>query len=214
MSRAIACGALAVVALVAAGCGKYGYDGPTLFADGNVYVGWVTGPCEPKDPYFIPGPPGPAPQGPTGPAGKPGPAGPAGPTGPAGPGGTPGPTGPQGPPGTRGRTSWVPLDSVQFAAQQVDIPARCGDKLGKVVAFLHENPAVDVALTGHADPSVPNDRGLAERRVAAVRAALIAGGVEATRIKASPALAAICTAARDDCEQVNQRVEILAARRM
>jgi outer membrane protein OmpA-like peptidoglycan-associated protein len=107
----------------------------------------------------------------------------------------------------------VPLDTVQFAAHQVEIPARCGDKLGKVVAFLHENPAVDIALAGHVDPSAPDDRALAERRVAAIRAALISGGVEATRIKATPALATTCREASDACALANSRVEILAARR-
>jgi outer membrane protein OmpA-like peptidoglycan-associated protein len=108
----------------------------------------------------------------------------------------------------------VPLDTVQFAAHEADITARCGDKLGKVVAFLHENPAVDVALAGHVDPTAPGDRGLAERRVAAVRAALISGGVEATRIKATPALATPCRGASDACVLENSRVEILAARRL
>jgi outer membrane protein OmpA-like peptidoglycan-associated protein len=212
MSRAVAC-ALAVVTLAAAGCGRYGYDGPTLFASGDTYVGWAVGPCQPKDPYFVPGPAGPpgpqGPPGPAGPAGKPGSAGPAGQPGPAGPPGTPGP---QGPAGAPGRTSWVPLDTVQFAAHRTEITARCGDKIGKVVAYLHDNPAVDVSLTGHVDP--PGDRGLGERRVSAVRAALIAGGVEAARITVAPALWTTCHGASEECERVNSRVEILAARRL
>ena len=214
MSRAVVCAALGVVALVAAGCGRYGYDGPSLFASGDTYVGWVTGPCEPKDPYFVPGPPGP--RGAQGPPGPPGPAGtvrgPAGQVGPPGPPGPQGPAGPTGPAGTRGRTSWVPLDTVQFAAHKTDLTARCGDKIGKVVAYLHDNPAGDVSLTGHIDR--PGENGLAERRVEVVRAALLAGGIEATRIKVAPAFWESCRGASEACELVNSRVEILAARRL
>jgi outer membrane protein OmpA-like peptidoglycan-associated protein len=108
----------------------------------------------------------------------------------------------------------VPLDTVQFAAHEADITARCGDKLGKVVAFLHENPAVDVALAGHVDSRASDDRGLAERRVAAIRAALISGGIEPARITATPALAATCRGTSDECAFENSRVEILAARRL
>jgi outer membrane protein OmpA-like peptidoglycan-associated protein len=213
MSRAVTWAALAIATVALAGCGRYGYDGPTLWANGDTYVGYVAGPCQPRDPYFVPGPagpPGPAgTPGPRGPAGKPGPAGVIGPPGPAGP---PGPSGPPGPAGAPGRTSWVPLDSVQFMAQQTSLPERCGDKLGKIVALLTENPSIDVALTGHAVGTAPETRVLVERRVDVVRAALISGGVKPARIQVSPS--AVCTTASEDCERASRNVDILVARRL
>ena len=212
MSRPITCATLALAIVAMTGCGRYGYDGPTLFADGNTYVGWVTGPCQPRDPYFVPGPPGPA-----GPPGSPGPRGPAGKPGPAGDMGPPGPAGPAGPPGPSGepgKTSWVPLDSIQFTAQQTSLTARCGDKIGKIVAWLNENPAVDVTLAGHVAGGTADARALAERRLETVRAALLSGGVKATRIQTSPAPSAVCTAATEDCERANRSVDILVARRL
>jgi outer membrane protein OmpA-like peptidoglycan-associated protein len=108
----------------------------------------------------------------------------------------------------------VPLDSIQFVAQQTSLPERCGDKLGKIVAWLNDNPSIDVTVTGHAAGTTPDARVLAERRVEVVRAALVSAGVKATRIQASPSPSAACTTTSEDCERASRNVDILVARRL
>lgn len=190
-----------LVLVTVAGCASIGYDGPpNMYAwkDGYVEIPGFRLPCNPNPRYVVPGPPGRAGSpGVAGVAGPPGPAGAAGPPGPAGPAGEPGPAGPAGPPGPTGapgRTSldesprravtWTSLDSIQFDVQQASIRTTCEDKIAKLVAFVKEQPDVTIALDGHADDPQANDgdRTLSERRVDAVRAALMTRGVPSDRI--------------------------------
>jgi Collagen triple helix repeat (20 copies) len=170
MSRPGAPIALVVVTVFLAGCGaKIGYSGPPLFASGNTYVeevgGFTTGftrkQCEPRRSYFVPGP--------AGPAGPPGPPGPAGSPGELGPPGPPGPSGPPGPAGKPGKTSWVPVETVQFGARQTDLSDRCRAKIAKLADWLEENPTVVVGLAASAGASSSEDSRLAADRVEAVR---------------------------------------------
>src|SRR5437763_14340289 len=118
-------GAVVIVALALAGCGSFGYDGPPLYASGDVYIdqwgGWAGLPCNPRPSYV----------GPPGPAGTPGPPGPGGPAGPPGPPGPAGPKGPRGEAGPAGK--WISMESIHFKLAEADIQSSCADKLAKIV---------------------------------------------------------------------------------
>jgi len=207
---------LLALLLATGGCGmKVGYVGPPyLYASGNTYVeGAAPRPCTAGRFYLVPGPPGPpGPRGSSGPAGPPGPPGPAGEPGPPG---APGPTGPKGSAGAPGRTSWAPLENIQFEPRQASLSERCAAKIAKLTAWLQEHPAIEVRLAGNADTTESEDAQLAARRVQVVREALIAHGIAASRIQVAPAgdRAAPCTAATEECRVANRRVEVSMARR-
>ena len=133
--------------------------------------------------YSPPGPPGPA-----GPAGPPGAAGPAGPASMAGPPGPAGPQGPQGPPGGAGApgavAAWKALNDIHFDFDKSDIRASERSKIDDIVKIAKDNPTIQIGLNGYADPrgATNYNQKLSERRVAAVRAAVEAGGVDGGRI--------------------------------
>jgi outer membrane protein OmpA-like peptidoglycan-associated protein len=194
-------GAVVIVALALAGCGSFGYNGPPLYANGDEYVdqfgGWAGLPCNPRALFA----------GPPGPAGSPGPPGPAGPAGPPGPPGPKGPRGEAGPPG-----KWISLESIHFKLAEGDIQPACSNKLAKVVAWLKSHEDVQIGLDGHGDEAAANEPPLAERRVHAVRVALVEAGVRADRISVgdfgTPPPA--CDIAQETCRALRRRVEILA----
>ncbi|MGH7388144.1 MAG: OmpA family protein [Candidatus Rokuibacteriota bacterium] len=225
MTRAVAAVAVTIVAVAGAGCAGVGYYGPDLHASADGYVetisyfanGIARMPCQPLTRYTVAGPAGaagpPGAPGSAGQPGAPGPAGEMGPPGPAGPEGTPGPPGPpgpSGPAGTRGRTSWVPLENVQFQAGTAEFRANCHEKIEKLAAWLKANPAVEIGLDGHGPGE---DEALAVRRVAAVRATLVASGIEAGRIQvgAFGGPARLCADPTETCQALNRRVEVLIA---
>lgn len=235
MIRLLTISAIIALSVAVTGCGaRSGFDGPPLYAQSGTYVedvgtfanGVARMPCQPARSYFVAGPVGPAgaagppgPLGGVGPAGAPGPAGPPGspgPAGPVGPAGSPGPPGASGPPSPvkPGKSSWQPLENIQFAAQQAGISENCQNKIAKLVAWLQANPSVDVGLDGHADQADRDNHDLAERRVEAVRAALITAGIDPARIEvgAFGDRAPTCAEATDLCRAMNRRVELLVTR--
>ena len=210
MRSAVATTTLVAVALITTGCGwKMGYVGPPdLYASGNTYVeATPPRPCTAYRTYIHPGPPGP--RGATGPAGTPGRVGAAGPQGPAGQ------PGPSGPPGEAGRTTWVPMDEIQFEPRQSGLSDRCNAKIARITQWLEEHPAVHVRLTGAAIAASLEETQLAPRRVETVREALIARGIDASRIEIAPAAgtATPCNASPADCQVLSRRVEVSMARR-
>ncbi len=183
-------------------------------------------PCTPQPKLVLPGPPGAAgaagpagppgiagpagPPGPPGGPGLPGPAGPPGPPGPAGAPGPPGPPGPRGPQGPPGRSA--SLHAIHFAAAQADVRAQCQDKIDLVAQWARQHSGERLVLQGYLDDheSEARDRGLAERRVRAVRQALVAAGVEAARIQVGHDVpfAPVCLDGSERCRELNRRVEI------
>ena len=223
MTRGFIVSALVVVG--AAGCTSIGYNGPPadLYAYQGGYVEYpgYSSPCHPNPRYFLPGPVGPA--GPPGRVGSVGPAGQMGPVGiqgPVGVQGPAGPPGPQGPGGARGQLGvigkWSSMENVQFETGRADIQSKCADKIAKLAAWMNENRQVAIGLDGHSDDAKANDNDptLSTRRVQAVRGALIAAGIAASRISAGSfgARQPVCHDASDTCLALNRRVEILATR--
>lgn len=218
MRRAIAIGAFVAVGFGVTGCASVGWDGPPLYASPAGSVDEADLPYH-KSPRYVQGTIGPV--GPVGPAGKPGPAGTPGPGGPGGPAGPPGNMGPPGPPGapgqpgTPGKISWVPAENIQFASGQAELPARCQEKIARVLAWLAAHPGVTVALDGHADQALSDEPALAGQRVRVVREALVAGGVNPVRIRVGNYgnRAPLCAEATARCRDLNRRVEVLVLAR-
>jgi len=120
--------------------------------------------AEPPTAWKFYGPPGPP-----GPAGPPGPPGPAGPPDPPGPLGTARPGGPAGPPGAL--ASWESFKDILFDYDKSDIRASETGKIDEIVAYLRQNPTVNLRIDGFADPRGTSGYNLAlsQRRVSAVR---------------------------------------------
>ena len=158
--------------------------------------------------YGPPGPPGPA--GPPGPPGPPGPAGPPGPPGPMGAAGPPGPSGAAGPQGVA--ATWESFRDILFDYDKSEIRASEAAKINEITAYMRQNPQINLRIDGYADPrgAAGYNQKLSERRVAAVRDALIKAGTPAERIstgafgEARPK----CTDKTEDCWQRDRRVEV------
>jgi outer membrane protein OmpA-like peptidoglycan-associated protein len=221
------------------GPGLFAYqDGYTDLTPQQQHTGiWPSLPCYPRAPYVLAGlagsagPAGVA--GPAGPAGLPGPAGPPGPVGVPGPAGPPGPAGVQGPAGPSGPVgpsgsvgprsdlrgpsgTWASMDNVNFEFKSAGIQPKCAEKIAKLATWMNDHQPVAIALDGHGSDSWANDSNatLSARRVQAVREALIAAGVEPSRISVGTfgARGPVCRDATETCRELNRRVEILAAR--
>lgn len=183
---------LTIALLVAAGCTARPVGGPE---------GWK-----------VFGPPGPQ-----GPAGLAGPAGPQGPQGIAGLMGPPGPQGPdgaQGPVGARGADLvWRQIGDVRFDFDKADLQPFEVKKVSEAAAYLKDNPTFLVELEGFADPrgSDAYNMKLSDRRVNAVRDALIAAGVRKERILigAYGELNPKCAQDLEGCWQQDRRVEMI-----
>jgi peptidoglycan-associated lipoprotein len=132
-----------------------------------------------------------------------------GPTGMLGSQGLAGPVGPQGPAGP----SWVSFKNFLFDFDKSDIRANQESEVADVAAYMKQNSAAKVGLDGHADPRGGDayNQALSERRVNAVRDALVKAGVRADRIvtgafgESKP----VCKEASEVCWQLDRRVEVL-----
>jgi outer membrane protein OmpA-like peptidoglycan-associated protein len=184
-------------------------------------VGCV-GPTGPPGP---PGPPGPV--GLTGPPGPPGSMGPQGPAGPTGAQGPAGPTGAQGPVGaTTGQTvvavqpavalpasRWTPFRDVMFDYDRADIRSVEMSKILEMAAYARQNPTVRLGIDGYTDSRGMTlyNPDLGQRRMVAVRNALIQSGVPADRIDLGTfgTDRPRCDESLLECRQRDGRVEVL-----
>ena len=184
---------LSVIALFAVGCTARPIGGET---------GWK-----------LYGPAGPA--GVAGPAGAPGPAGPAGvagPQGPAGPMGAAGVAGAAGAPGAAGMR-WTVFKDFLFDFDKSDVRANETSKVSEIATHLQQNPSFTVGIDGHTDPR-GSDRynpALSERRVDAIKSALLKAGVSADKILtgAFGESRLRCNDSTEGCWQRDRRVEVL-----
>jgi hypothetical protein len=179
---------IVLVSMVLAGLGQWGCTsaehkvierGAASDQQRSMLVG-PAGPAGPAGPVGM--------QGPTGATGTPGTivAGPAGPDGPAGPigmQGLVGPTGAQGPVGVVDR--WTSFRDFWFAFNKADLPASEMSKVSEVVAYMKQSPSLRVGIDGSMDPrgTDPHNQDLSDRRISAVRDALIKAGVPAAQIQ-------------------------------
>jgi len=159
------------------------------------------------------GPQGPTTMGPTGPAGPMGNtggqgatgstgaqgsteiggiSGPMGATGAGGRQGTPGQTGAQGP--LAGGGGWSAYRDYTFNVNSEEILRADGSKAREIADYMNQNPSLQVAIDGSND-----------RRVNAVRSALINAGVAPNRIQTG--------AFGDPQRRADRRVEVLVSTR-
>lgn len=110
-------------------------------------------------------------------------AGEAGRSGPAGVQGPVGSTGAQGPVGVVDR--WTSYREFVFDYNGSDIVAFDKSKVADIAGYMKQNPSLQVGIDGSMDPrgSDPRDQNLSDRRVRAIRDALIQAGVPASKIQ-------------------------------
>jgi outer membrane protein OmpA-like peptidoglycan-associated protein len=108
--------------------------------------------------------------------------GPAGRSGPAGAQGPVGATGAQGVVGVVDR--WTSFREFVFDYNRSDMQAADSSKITEIAAYMNQNPSLQVGIDGSMDPrgSDPRDQSLSDRRIGAVRDALIQAGVPSSKI--------------------------------
>jgi len=172
-------------------------------------AGCATGPFEDPHNYGPVGPIGMT--GPQGPQGPQGPAGVAGQQGPGGPAGTQGVSGPEGAP-----RPWVTFADFLFDFDRSAIRGSETGKVAKLNQYMKENPNVEIGLDGHADPRGTHqyNQPLSQRRVDAVKAALLSAGIASDKITtgAFGETQLKCSEATEECWQRDRRVEVLVRR--
>ena len=169
-------------------------------------AGCATGPFE--DPHNY---------GPVGPIGMTGPQGPQGPQGPAGVAGKQGPGGPAGAQGVSGPEGaprpWVTFADFLFDFDQSVIRTSETSKVDKLGQYMKDNPNVEIGIDGYADPrgTTQYNQPLSQRRVDAIKAALVSAGVPSARIQtgAFGETRLKCSEATAACWQRDRRVEVL-----
>jgi len=141
-------------------------------------------------------------------------AGERGPAGPAGPQGAQGPAGPVGPQAQAAPAKqWSSFKDFRFDTNKSDIRSEEMSKVSDISTYLNENPSVQVGIDGYADPrgTDRHNQALSERRVNAIRDALVKAGVSADKIKtgAFGEQRLLCNDATEVCWQSDRRVEVL-----
>ena len=134
-----------------------------------------------------------------------GPAGPAGAQGPAGPVGTLAQVG--------AAKQWSSFKDFLFDTDKSDIRANETSKVTDIAVYMKQNPSVQVGIDGYADPrgTDPYNQALSERRVNAIRDALVKAGVASDKIKTSAfgEQRLLCNESTAACWQSDRRVEVL-----
>src|SRR5215831_18078569 len=118
--------------------------------------------------------------------GPPGPPGLAGPPGPSGPAGLAGPAGAAGVAGAPGAAAkWTSFRNILFDYDKSNIRPNEQPKVADIANFMKQNPQAEIALEGYADPRGTNTYNLrlSERRVKAVKDAIVTSGVDQNRIR-------------------------------
>ncbi|HEX5019091.1 MAG TPA: OmpA family protein, partial [Candidatus Binatia bacterium] len=135
-----------------------------------------------------------------------------GPMGPAGPMGAQGPAGAMGPQAAAAK-QWSSFKDFLFDTDKADIRANETTKITDISVYMKQNPTVQVGIDGYADPRGTDqyNQGLSERRVNAIRDALVNAGVPGDRIKvgAFGEQRLLCKQSTAACWQSDRRVEVL-----
>jgi len=136
-----------------------------------------------------------------------------GPMGPAGPAGARGPAGPAGAQTAAAAKQWSSFRDFLFDFDKSAIRSNETSHVSDVAAYLKQNPSARVGIDGHADPrgTDPYNQGLSERRVNAIRDALVNAGVSTGKIHtgAFGETQPKCNESTEGCWQRDRRVEVL-----
>jgi outer membrane protein OmpA-like peptidoglycan-associated protein len=149
-------------------------------------------------------------------AGERGPAGPTGPTGAQGPAG---PVGPQTMAGSENRmvsfgtgNNSSAFKDILFDTDKSDIRSNEMSKITDIAEHVEQNAPMEVNIGGYADPrgTDEHNQGLSERRVNAIRDALVKAGVASDKIQTSAfgEQKPLCNESTDACWQRDRRVDV------
>jgi outer membrane protein OmpA-like peptidoglycan-associated protein len=141
-------------------------------------------------------------------------AGATGPMGPAGPMGAQGPAGPMGAQATATEIKkWASFGNILFDFDKSTVRSDETSKVADIAAYMKQNPTARVGIDGHTDPRGTDafNQNLSERRVNAIREALVNAGVSDGRIHtgAFGESQPICHDSTEACWQRDRRVEVL-----
>lgn len=105
------------------------------------------------------------------------------------------------------------LGDVLFTSGRADLNAGAASNLGRLVAFLNQNPYRNVEIEGHADSVGADDynQGLSQRRADAVKSFLVQQGISGSRLSTSGMGEHHPVTENDSASgrQQNRRVEII-----
>ena len=152
--------------------------------------------------------------GPFGIAGERGPMGPAGPAGAQGPAGSMSPQAMANPAGAQSQAGAMnrSFRDILFDTDKSDIRTNETSKVADVAAYIKQNPTFQVGINGYADPRGTNqhNQALSERRVNAIRDALIKAGVSGDKITtgAFGEQKPQCNESTEVCWQRDRRVDV------
>jgi outer membrane protein OmpA-like peptidoglycan-associated protein len=101
---------------------------------------------------------------------------------------------------------WASYKDLWFENNMADIRSSEADKLTEIAAYLEQNPSLQIRIDGSMDPRGTDSRGeglrnLSQRRVNAVRSALITAGVDESKIQT--------TVSGDQRSRHDRRVQVL-----
>ena len=104
---------------------------------------------------------------------------------------------------------------MHFAFEKAEPLAQCDAKIAQLVEWARDNPGVQMGLQGYLDERevAAADTALIQVRARAVSDALVAAGVESSRIRLGNGDGnwPLCTEKSESCWQQNRRVEVWAA---
>ena len=83
---------------------------------------------------------------------------------------------------------WISFREFMFDENRSDMQAGDSSKIGEIAVYMNANPSLQIGIDGSMDPqgSDPRDQSLSDRRVGAVRDALIQAGVPSYKIQTGP----------------------------
>ena len=109
--------------------------------------------------------------------------------------------------------AWTSFSDILFDFDKSNVRSSETPKVDKLVQYMKDNPSHEIGLDGYTDPrgTPPYNMKLSQRRVEAVKAALVGAGVSAGRIRtgAFGETRPKCTQPTEVCWQEDRRVEVL-----
>lgn len=105
----------------------------------------------------------------------------------------------------------VVLDNIFFAFDSFELDPKSDNEIDRLVSFLKDNPSVAIEIVGHTDNigSEKRNRVLSENRALSVMKALVAKGIDSSRLvaKGLGMSAPVASNATEEGRQLNRRVE-------
>ena len=105
----------------------------------------------------------------------------------------------------------VVLENIFFAFDSFELDPKSDNEIDRLVSFLKDNPSVAIEIVGHTDNigSEKRNRVLSENRALSVKKALVAKGIDPSRLvaKGLGMSAPVASNATEEGRQLNRRVE-------